>query len=79
MMMGERWFEAHRSHAYQHLARRWNSHRKVTLLVSAINLCFLFPLAWLAQREAAYSVTLLCVAYVPLAIGAIICKAGSSK
>lgn len=42
---GERWYEAHCSHAYQHAARSWGSHSKVTLAVAAINVIWLFPLA----------------------------------
>jgi Fuc2NAc and GlcNAc transferase len=41
----ERWYDAHCSHAYQHAARRWGSHSKVTLTVAAINVIWLFPLA----------------------------------
>jgi len=42
---GERIYIAHRSHAYQHLARRWSSHARVTLLYMGINLVWLLPLA----------------------------------
>lgn len=45
---GERVYEAHRSHAYQHLSRRWNSHRAVTLGVLGINLGVLLPCATVA-------------------------------
>jgi Fuc2NAc and GlcNAc transferase len=37
--------QAHRSHAYQRLARRWNSHGKVTTAAAAVNILFLLPLA----------------------------------
>jgi Fuc2NAc and GlcNAc transferase len=46
LITGERWYEAHRSHAYQHAARRWGSHSKVTLAITALNVAWLFPLAW---------------------------------
>ena len=29
MARGERWYEAHRSHAYQRLSRRWHGDRKI--------------------------------------------------
>jgi Fuc2NAc and GlcNAc transferase len=45
---GERVHQAHRSHAYQHLSRRWNSHRTVTLAVLGINLLVLLPCAVIA-------------------------------
>ncbi len=54
---GERVSQAHRSHAYQWLARRWRSHQRVTVLVIAINVAVLFPLAiWsaLQPHRAAY-------------------------
>src|SRR5690606_32765445 len=42
---GERWYEAHRSHAYQALSRRWSSHRRVTGLLCGINVLVVLPLA----------------------------------
>jgi Fuc2NAc and GlcNAc transferase len=48
LITGARWYEAHCSHAYQHAARRWGSHSKVTLTIAAINVAWLFPLAWAA-------------------------------
>ena len=46
LITGARWYEAHCSHAYQHAARRWGSHAKVTLTIAAVNVAWLFPLAW---------------------------------
>ena len=34
---GERWYQAHRSHAYQRLVQAGSSHARVTLLVLAVN------------------------------------------
>jgi Fuc2NAc and GlcNAc transferase len=53
---GERWYEPHRSHAYQVLSRRWRSHAKVTLLTIFVNVTVLFPLAYVSiiQRHAAH-------------------------
>ena len=42
--------QAHRSHAYQHLSRRWQSHRAVTALFVAVDLCWCVPLALAAGR-----------------------------
>lgn len=42
---GKRWYEAHRSHAYQHLARRWKSHGKITCLLWILNCSLVLPLA----------------------------------
>lgn len=46
---GERVFEAHRSHGYQWLARRWHSHRRATLAVILVNVLWLLPWAALAE------------------------------
>jgi Fuc2NAc and GlcNAc transferase len=50
MLRGERWYEGHRQHAYQHLAIRWGSHRKVTLAYTAFNVLAVVPAVWLANR-----------------------------
>lgn len=47
-LSGDRWFSAHRLHAYQKLSRRWGSHRRATLLYLVITLLWLYPLAYLA-------------------------------
>ena len=47
MSRGEKWYEAHSSHAYQRLARRWG-HRPVALGVSMINVLILGPASWVA-------------------------------
>ena len=46
----DRWFEAHRSHTYQILARRFNSHWKVSVGVLVINIVWLLPFAILATE-----------------------------
>lgn len=38
-----RFWEGHRSHAYQNLARVWNSHAKMLSLAMAVNLLWLLP------------------------------------
>lgn len=42
---GDRWFEGHNTHAYQHAARKFQSHRKVTIATILVNVCWLAPLA----------------------------------
>ncbi|HEY5717664.1 MAG TPA: hypothetical protein VIS52_04160, partial [Motiliproteus sp.] len=44
---GQTWHQAHRSHAYQILSRRLQSHRKVTLLGIGVNVFWLIPMALL--------------------------------
>ncbi|MFG0379757.1 glycosyltransferase family 4 protein [Pseudomonas sp. zbq_18] len=64
-LRGEKVYEAHRSHAYQHASRIIGSHLPVTLAVALINLCWLLPLAiWVALGGNA--VLLLILAYLPL-------------
>lgn len=67
MASGQRWHEAHRSHAYQRAAQQLGSHRPVTLAVLAINLLWLLPLAAAAQRWPTLEAPLLAAAYLPLA------------
>ena len=66
MFSRARWYEAHRCHAYQHAAHAWGSHTKVTLAVAAINIGWLFPLAWTALRFPQAAPALAAVAVVPL-------------
>ena len=66
MFSRARWHEAHRSHAYQHAAQAMGSHAKVTLAVAAINLGWLFPLAWAALRYPGAAPALAAVAVIPL-------------
>jgi Fuc2NAc and GlcNAc transferase len=75
---GDRLFEAHRSHAYQHLALAWG-HRRVTLLVAAINVCWLTPVAFLVVLNQVSGPAGLFVAYLPLAAGAVRFGAGSAS
>ena len=68
MLRGERWYEAHRSHAFQHAARRWGSHLTVTLSVLAINVGWLLPMAWLAATHPSWELALLALALLPLTL-----------
>lgn len=62
----QKWFAAHRSHAYQNLSRYWGSHLAVTIFYIAINLVWLLPLAWLALRYPVHSRWLVLTAYLPI-------------
>ena len=68
MLRGERWYKAHRSHAFQHAARRWGSHRTITLSVLAINVGWLLPMAWLAATHPSWELALLALALLPLTL-----------
>lgn len=81
MLRGERWYEAHRSHAYQRLSRRWQGdrkvgHRSVTLLVAAINGLWLAPWAWACVQWPVGSVAFVVAAYLPLVLASLWLGAG---
>ncbi len=73
---GKRFYEAHRSHAYQHAAQKAGTHLPVILVVGTINLGWLFPLALLVARESIDGLLGLVIAYTPLIAGAVWLKAG---
>jgi Fuc2NAc and GlcNAc transferase len=68
--------EAHRSHAYQWLARRHGSHLPVTASVLVVNVLWLLPAAWLASRNPAMAVWIVVGAYIPLIALALAAGAG---
>lgn len=72
----ERFYEAHRSHAYQHAALRCNAHRPVTLAVGAVNMMWLLPIALLVVRELLGGPLGMAIAYSPLVVAAIVLRAG---
>lgn len=53
-LSGYRWHEAHRSHVYQRLARRFG-HARITLAYALVNVALVLPLAWMTARETRYS------------------------
>ena len=79
MIRGEKWYEAHRSHAYQILSRRFGSHRKVFVGVLIINVGWLFPLGLLAAILPYWGLLICCIALLPLLILAIRVGAGTSN
>lgn len=82
VLNGEKWYQPHAKHAYQHLARQRQSayvarglpadrgrtlaHRSVILLGLVVNLLWLLPLAWLAALYPAYGLLLTLTALAPL-------------
>ncbi len=73
---GEVWYEGHSTHAYQHAARTYKSHAKVTITVIAINVCWLAPLAWLSVVRPEWGLVWCLVALAPLLLLAIRFGAG---
>jgi Fuc2NAc and GlcNAc transferase len=74
---GDRWFEAHRMHAYQRLARRWKAHLPVTSLVILVDVVWLLPWAILAVKFPVNASWFLAAALVPLLLAVFFCGAGT--
>lgn len=66
MLSGQKWYAAHRSHAYQNASRKYASHKKVTLAVVMINVFWLLPHAFLVMLFPDYSIPVTLVATSPL-------------
>lgn len=77
-LRGDRFYEAHRSHAYQHAARRAGAHKPVTIAVAAINLLWLLPLAALVAEGSLHDIVGVLLAYAPLAAAAVRLGAGKA-
>lgn len=79
LLRGERWYEAHRNHAYQKLARHWGGHRPVTLRAVAVNMLWLAPLAGACTAWPQWAFVWVPLAYAPLVIGAVALGAGRQE
>ncbi|MBS1212256.1 MAG: uncharacterized protein H6R26_872 [Proteobacteria bacterium] len=66
MAAGQRWYDAHRTHAYQKATAVLAGHKRVTQAVLLIDLFWLLPLASAAATWPAVEVWLLILAYLPL-------------
>ncbi len=75
-LRGQKFYQAHRLHAYQHLAKRLVSHGKVSGGVVAICALWLLPWAWLSVSRQDYAVPILTAALAPLLFAAIRLRAG---
>jgi Fuc2NAc and GlcNAc transferase len=62
--------QAHRSHAYQRLSRRYGSHKKITLGILGLNVLWLDPLAYLAAAHPPLGAVLAVTAWLPLILAA---------
>lgn len=76
-IQGDKVYEAHCTHAYQHLSRRMRSHCFVTMAVLCLNLFWLFPIAYLVSKGWVDGLSGFVVAYVPLVVLAL--KAGAGQ
>lgn len=75
ILNGDKGYEAHCSHAYQHASRKWG-HKRVTIVTVIINLAWLFPIAYLEYLYQNIGVLLALIAYTPLVIIALKFNAG---
>lgn len=75
MINGDKWYEAHCVHAYQHAARKWG-HKTITISVILINVFWLFPLAYITYLKSEISLLIMLIAYIPLIILALKFNAG---
>jgi Fuc2NAc and GlcNAc transferase len=76
LVRGEKVYQAHRSHAYQHLSRRWHSHGRVTGSFIAVNIGWLLPLAWLSVRSNDSAPLIVAIGIAPLVAVAWLSGAG---
>ena len=78
VLNGYKMYDAHRSHSYQILSRKCGSHTPVTLVVAAVNLFWLFPIAYITvTQNITYPEIAVLIAYIPLLLVAIKLKAGN--
>src|SRR5690606_26492929 len=78
VLKGKAFYEAHRSHAYQYLARKWGTHKTVSLLFGAVNLIWLLPVAAAVTHGLVDGVVGIIIAYFPLILLAYRLKAGDA-
>lgn len=78
ILIGEKWYEAHCSHAYQHAARKWG-HKRVTISVIIIDLFWLLPLAAFLHLKPDFGLWITLSAFTPLIIIALKFKAGINE
>ncbi|MES9857761.1 MAG: glycosyltransferase family 4 protein [Sedimenticola sp.] len=77
VLRGEKFYEAHRSHAYQYASRKYGAHPPVSLAYGAINLFWLMPLAILVAVGWLDGLLGVVIAYAPLVWLALRFKAGA--
>ena len=79
VLRDDRFYEAHRSHAYQYASRKFKGHVPVSLAFGLINTCWLFPIAALVVIGWMDGVIGVLAAYLPLFVLAYRFKAGAKE
>jgi Fuc2NAc and GlcNAc transferase len=69
LVSGEPFYQPHCTHSYQILAQRWQSHKKVTLLVLGTNFFWLLPWAFIANRYPHFAFESALIALFPILVG----------
>lgn len=59
IVKNEKWYSAHKSHAYQRIVQMGMSHKQLVLSLLVINVFFLWPMAYIAFRWEQLSILLL--------------------
>ena len=72
----ERWYEGHSTHAYQHAARHYKSHGKVTITMIVVNCVWLAPLAYMSTQQQELGIFYSFIALLPLAVASLRMEAG---
>ena len=76
LFRGQRIYQAHRTHVYQRLARRWSSHGRVTAAYMSINLIWCLPWAIATIKSPGNAPVVALAALLPLCVAAIAAGAG---
>jgi len=79
VLRGERFYQAHRHHAFQYAARKHRSHKAVSLSVLAINTLWLLPVAVAVALQWLDGSVGVALAYSPLLWLAFRYKAGDRE
>ena len=66
IIKGEKFYEAHCSHAYQIASRKYNSHITVSIAVGVINVLWLLPIANFVRLDWLNGILGVLIAYLPL-------------
>src|SRR5471030_97572 len=76
LIAGKKVYEAHASHTYQILARKYGDHRPVTLAALIINMVWLTPISLLIAMGTITGIIGIIIGWLPLVIMALKCGAG---
>lgn len=76
VVMGQPWYLAHRSHAFQQAVKKTGCHRQVVMRIQMINILWLLPMAMLTVYFPQWIILITFVAILPIILLCILLKAG---